>query len=101
MSSSKANIICLLQILWEYSDAENILSMKDIKSKMKLLYDREIDRRTVYDCLNALNQLGYDISMFEENKEGYYLRERMFDVSEVRLLMDSVYANNTIPAKHS
>ncbi|MCM1528455.1 MAG: WYL domain-containing protein [Alistipes sp.] len=101
MSSSKANIICLLQILWEYSDAENILSMKDIKSKMKLLYDREIDRRTVYDCMNALNQLGYDISMYEENKEGYYLRERMFDVSEVRLLMDSVYANKTIPSKHS
>lgn len=101
MLSSKANIICLLQILWDYSDAENILSMKDIKSKMKLLYDREIDRRTVYDCLNALNQLGYDISMFEENKEGHCLRERIFDVSEVRLLMDSVYANNTIPARYS
>lgn len=101
MPSSKTNIICLLKILWEYSDAENILSMKDIKSKMKLLYDREIDRRTVYDCLNALNQLGYDISMFEENREGYYLRERIFDVSEVRLLMDSVYTNNTIPARHS
>ncbi|MBQ8348943.1 MAG: hypothetical protein IJY19_04760 [Ruminococcus sp.] len=62
MPSSKANIICLLQILWEYSDAENILSMKDIKLKMKLLYDREIDRRTVYDCLNALNQLGYEVT---------------------------------------
>lgn len=55
MPLSKANIICLLQILWEYSDSENILSMKDIKSKMKQLYDREIDRRTVYDCLNVLN----------------------------------------------
>lgn len=62
MPSSKANIICLLQILWEYSDAENILSMKDIKLKMKLLYDREIDRRTVYDCLSELNQLGYEVT---------------------------------------
>ena len=34
MSSPKANIICLLKILWDYSDGDNILSMKDIKSKM-------------------------------------------------------------------
>lgn len=101
MPSSKDNIICILQILWEYSDFENILSMKDIQSKMKLLYDKNIDRRTVTNYLSSLNLLGFDISMFEENKKGYYLRERLFDISEIRLLMDSVYSNNTIPEKYS
>lgn len=101
MSSPKANIICLLKILWDYSDGDNILSMKDIKSKMIQLYGRDIDRRTVSDCCDALNLAGFDVSVFKENKEGYYLRSRLFDTSELRLLMDSVYSNNTIPAKAS
>ncbi len=101
MSSPKANIICLLKILWDYSDGDNILSMKDIKSKMIQLYGRDIDRRTVSDCCDALNLAGFDVSLFKENKEGYYLRSRLFDTSELRLLIDSVYSNNTIPASDS
>lgn len=64
MSSPKANIICLLKILWDYSDGDNILSMKDIKSKMIQLYGRDIDRRTVSDCCDALNLVGFDVSVF-------------------------------------
>ncbi|MGN0469381.1 MAG: helix-turn-helix transcriptional regulator [Acutalibacteraceae bacterium] len=101
MSSPKSNVICLLKILWDYSDEDNILGMKEIRSKMMQLYGRDIDRRTVTSCCTALNLMGFDISIYEENNKGYYLRERLFDISELRLLMDSVYSNNSIPAKES
>lgn len=90
--SDRSNAICILEILREYSDAEHILPMCAILHKMKSLYGIDIDRRTVYSAISLLKvNLGYEISTYEENKQGYYLQERILEVSEVRLLMDAVY----------
>ena len=47
MLTEKANAICLLEVLKEYSDAEHILPMREIIAKMQSLYGIKIDRRTV------------------------------------------------------
>ena len=101
MLTNKSNIICILQILKEYSDAEHILQMKDIISKMNNIYGMSVDRRTVYGAVEALNLFGYDISTFEENGKGYFLRTREFEQSEIRLLMDRVYSLHYIPEKQT
>jgi len=92
MLTDKAYAICILKILAEYSDEDHILQMKDILSKLKAKYDLSPDRRTVYSAVGLLNELGYDISIYEENGKGYYLRERLFEPSEIKLLLNSVYA---------
>ena len=100
--TAKANTICLLEILKEYSDCDNILKMSDIIHKMGHDYGLSIDRRTVYSCVAVLTELGYDISIPDENDgQGYYLESREFDVSEVRLLTDSIYSNPGITGVHS
>ena len=48
MLTEKANAICLLEVLKEYSDAEHIFAMREIIAKMQSLYGIKIDRRTVY-----------------------------------------------------
>ena len=102
MLSDRANAICILEILREYSDAEHILPMRTILHKMKSLYGTDIDRRTVYSAISLLkDNLGYEISTYEENKQGYYLQERILEVSEVRLLMEAVYACDGIPRRQS
>lgn len=90
MFTDKANVICLLNIFKEYSDEKHILSMKEIIANMKSIYDIDIDRRTVYGAVDVLNCLGYDISSYNENKQGYYLRERDFEQSEIQMLTDAV-----------
>lgn len=97
----KANTICILEILKNYSDADNILTMKEIRQKMKKLYDLDVDRRTVYSSVAVLRELGYEISDFEENGVGYYLAEREFEPSEIRLLMDSIYSNPSVPRRQT
>ena len=92
MLTERANAICLLRILEEYSDAEHILSMREISAKLKTVFGLHIDRRTVYCAIDLLISLGYDISTYAENGKGYYLRERMFETSEVQLLTDAVYS---------
>ena len=99
--TAKANTICLLEILKEYSDGDNILKMSDIIHKMKHDYGLSVDRRTVYSCVAVLSEMGYDISVPDENGQGYYLASREFDVSEVRLMTDSIYFNPGITEVHS
>lgn len=43
-------------------------------------------------------ELGYDISLYEDNGVGYYLRDRELEPSEVLLLTDAVYSFPFIPA---
>ncbi len=97
----KANTLCLLEILKDYTDSEHTLKMSEIISKMESLYGLKIERRTVYSCINVLSEMGYDVLTPEDTGDGYCLDEHDFDVSEVRLLMDSVYTNQTIAAEYS
>jgi len=101
MLTDKANAICLLIILTEYSDEEHILPMREIIEKMTTRYGISIDRRTVYGAIGLLRELGYDISDYEENGRGYFLATRTFELSEARLLMDSVLRSVFIPAKYT
>lgn len=101
MLTEKANTICLLEILQEYSDAEHILSMQEIQEKMERLYGLRPDRRTIYSAVGILIELGYDISGYDENKKGYYLRSRQMEVSEIALLANAVYAFPFVPASQS
>ena len=101
MITEKAISICLLEILKEYSDEENIMTMKDIITKMGQLYGLKPDRRTIYSALGILGDIGYDISLYDENKIGYYLRSRDIERSEVLLLSDAVYSFPFISAKQS
>ena len=101
MLTEKANAICLLEVLKEYFDAEHILPMREIITKMQSLYGIKIDRRTVYGAVALLIELGYDISIYEDNGVGYYLRSRELEQSEVLLLTDAVYPFPFTPAKQT
>ncbi|NLY71669.1 MAG: WYL domain-containing protein [Clostridiales bacterium] len=100
MLAEKTYILCILSILQKYSDADHILTIKDILNKMKLLYGVELDRRTVYRNIDLLIDFGYDISTYEENNTGYYLRERDFEPSELHMLADAVLTADCIPERH-
>lgn len=57
MLTEKANAICLLEVLKEYSDAEHILPMREIIAKMQSLYGIKIDRRTVADDIAFMEKV--------------------------------------------
>lgn len=92
------NILYILNILKKYSDEEHLLQIKDIKEKIKELYDVDIDPRTIRRNINLLKEkFGYDISTYAENKEGYYILrdpDTDFEPGEIRAIIDQFsYAN--------
>jgi len=96
MLTEKANILCILDILKKYSDQDHILSVAEIQKKLLTIYDLEADRRTIYRNIDTLIEFGYDISKYGENKEGYFLREREFEPSEIHMLCDAVLSAECI-----
>lgn len=95
--AKKLYIMYILEILKKYSDDRHRLRQQDIIDIMKKDYDASCERKAVARNISDLQELGYDI----ETDGGYYLAERDFEDSELRLLIDSVLASKYIPARQA
>lgn len=96
MIAQKATILCIYEILKMYTDENHILSAEKIREKLKTVYDVDMERRAIYRNIDALRSMGIEIEGYQENREGYYLIDREFELSEIRLLCDAVAASNMI-----
>lgn len=109
MYSKKTLILCILQILKEYSDENHRLKQKDIINYLEKDYNMSCDRKTVKANIIDLIDLGYEIESEEiirRNKNGeeeiittdwYYVND--FDDTELKLMIDSLLFSKTLPAK--
>lgn len=89
--------LCILKILEDYSDVDHPLTHAQIIKKLNDEFGLEAGRNAVRRNISLLCELGYDISTYEENNRGAYLRERAFDEMELLVLIDSVMTSRFIP----
>lgn len=101
MISQKATILCVYEILKKYSDENHIISAEKIREKLKVIYDVDMERRAIYRNIDALRSMGIEIEGYTDNREGYYLIDRTFEPSEIRLLCDAVAASDIIKEEAS
>jgi len=101
MRNDRATSLEVWAVLKEFSDEDHLLTMGDIRRRLRQDYGAELDRRTVTAAIKTLQEFGCDISDYSENGVGYYVRERTFEPSELRLLMDAIYSFRGIPAKQT
>lgn len=97
----KQNVLAVLRILLDETDASHILTRPQFNKILERKYNIFMDRRTFYSIIDMLKEFGYDISTYEENKKGYYLRERLFDFSEILWLCNAIHASVYIPERAS
>ena len=101
MISQKATILCVYEILKKYSDENHMISAEKIREKLKVIYDVDMERRAIYRNIDALRSMGIEIEGYTDNREGYYLIDRTFEPSEIRLLCDAVAASDMIKEETS
>lgn len=101
MISQKATVLCVYEILKKYSDENHIISAEKIRERLKIIYDVDMERRAIYRNIEALRSMGIEVEGYKENREGYYLIDRTFEPSEVRLLCDAVASSDMIKEKAS
>ena len=101
MASDRTNILCVLQVLKDYTDADHVLPLGEMQRILKQEYDKDLDRRTLYGAFKALTDFGYEVSRYKDDPKGYYLIEREFSAAETRLLIDAVYSCEYISKKQT
>lgn len=99
IDGKKGSLILILKTLEEYSDSNHYLTQQDIIDKIYTNYNLELERKTIGSNINLLIDLGYDI--VKGPKGGYCLVSRIFDVSEVKFLIDAIYSSKTLNGKQA
>ena len=97
-SKQKLRLLYIIDILASKSDEEHLLSANDIINYLKDDYGIECERKTVYDCIECLNEYGYEI-IKSQSPRGYFMVPYHFETAELRLLIDAVQSANFISAK--
>lgn len=97
IGGKKALAICILKVLEDYSDFDHPMTQADIITRLKSEYGIDAGRNAIGRNVSLLLEMGYDISTYEENGKGAYLREREFDDTELLVLIDSVLSSKYIP----
>lgn len=85
-SNNKKRILALIDILRKNSDGSNHLKLDQI---VMLLNEQGItinNRKTLYDDFKILNEFGINV----EYDGGYYLLDAPFNLSEIKIIIDSL-----------
>lgn len=93
----------ILQILIRDTDENHPLSVPQLVEKLQ---DEGIvsERKSVYNDLATLKEIpgaGYDIVQQRGRGGGYYMTDAPFELAELKLLVDAVYASKFITARKS
>ena len=99
----KRKLLVLLEILARETDEKHPLSVPQLVEKLQE-HGIEAERKSVYGDLNTLNSLPdapYEIVQLRGRGGGYYMTDVLFELAELKLLVDAVYASKFITARKS
>lgn len=98
--NQKTKLLLLLEIFSAKSDEEHPLTVADLQRHLAA-YGVRAERKTLYDDMESLRTLGYDIVSLRSKTTGYYLAARRFELAELKLLVDAVQSSRFITKKKS
>ena len=84
--NNKKRILYLIEILKKNSNFDKHLSLDEIISLLEHRNIRVDNRKTLYDDFKILNECGYNV----EYDNGYYLLDCPFNLSEIKIIQDSI-----------
>ena len=98
--NQKQKLIRLLEILMRETDEEHGLSMSEIISRLSE-YGIAAERKSIYDDFLILEELGFFVSHTATRPPKYKLDTKIFELAELKMLVDAVQASKFITAKKS
>ncbi len=98
--NGKTRLLYLLKYLYEQTDEDHQVTTADIERHFSEL-GAVVDRKTVSADIAALQDFGYDIVSHRGTQNSYFLGGRLFELPELKLLIDAVEASKFITAKKS
>ena len=97
----RTRILRILQILQAETDAEHPIAIVEIIRELKERWNLDAYRITVQQDIEAMIASGYPIAVVRSTQNRYYIRERLFSLPELKLLIDAVESGKFITRKKS
>ena len=89
-------ILYLYQILLRHSDVT-----KELIDMMETYHQIKLHRTTIPKYIELLNAGGLEVMEIRSREKKYYLNDRLFELPEVKLLIDAVQSSKFISAGKS
>ena len=93
----KIKLMKIWEILQKKTDPDHQMTTRELLAELAQL-GISCERRSLYRDIETLNLNGYEVLTGRNWQENtYYVRQRQFDVPEIRILMDAVQSAAFIP----
>lgn len=100
-TNQKFKLYRLAQIMLEKTDDDHYITMPEIMSALAQ-YDITADRKSIYNDLRDLEQLGIEVEGEPVgNRYHYHVVGRQFELPELKLLVDSIQSSKFITERKS
>ena len=100
-NDGRVRILRILELLKEQSCEEHPLTIAEITEELKERWGLEAYRITVQKDIAALIEAGYEIETVRSTQNRYYYTGRLFQLAELKLLVDAVESSKFITEKKS
>ena len=102
-SGQKEKLYRIIQILLDKTDENNAISVEEITRELNK-YGISSERKSIYEDIETINDMNIGINVKKEKigKANYYsVDERLFNISEIKLLVDCVQASKFLSENKS
>ena len=99
-NESQYGLLLLQRYLYEHTDDQHPASVADILAFWQE-YGIQAGRKSVYSAIEVLQSSGMDIVCVKSTQNRYFVGERLFELPELKLLVDAVESSRFITAKKS
>ena len=89
-----------MKMLTENTDEDNTMTINDMIAELHR-YGISAERKSIYDDLEALRHYGVEIATHKSRTTDYYVASRLFELPELKLLVDAVQCSKFVTHKKS
>ena len=99
-SNQKLKLLYLLKMLNEKTDEDNTMTINEMIAELNR-YGITAERKSIYDDLETLRNYGLDIGTWKSKTTDYFVASRLFELPELKLLVDAVQCSKFVTHKKS
>ena len=100
-NTKNLRMLYLARLLYERTDEEHMLTTRQIQDILREEHGISAHRVTIYEDMEQLRAFGMDIVTVRSSQNLYYLASRLFDLPELKLLIDAVSSSKFITRRKS
>ncbi|MBP7343999.1 MAG: WYL domain-containing protein [Clostridia bacterium] len=94
----KAKLLHVYRMLYEKTDEEHVMTVNEIIQQLSSI-GINAERKSIYDDIKVLRELGCDIVGVKSKTYGYYMASREFQIPELKLIIDALVSARFLTEK--